>query len=117
MNTYVITGKSTEILTEAEVTRHAGRGTHAIVQSMCRLTIPAIEVILAAGGKIGPAYNGCWQTPRDLHSVLLQSAASLGLVYCQTPDWDSPGHLTSAIRMSSEPAYPFESHTTPIRSL
>jgi hypothetical protein len=98
------------ILTEDEISQHSGRGTHQVVQTMCRLTIPAREAILAAGGKIGPAYNGCWETPKDLYSVLL-AIAPAGLVYCQTPaDWDPEGHLTSALRMANEPQYPGESH-------
>lgn len=101
------------ILTNDEIIQHSGRGTHAVVQPMCRLTIPAREAILAAGGKIGPAYNGCWTTPSELNSVLLKSAAGIGLVYVQTPaDWDPAGHLTSALRLSSEPAYPGESNVT-----
>ena len=100
-------------LTQAEIDQHSGRRTHQLVQSMCRLTIPAREAILAAGGKIGPAYNGCWLTPKDLYSVLL-AAAPPGLVYCQTPaHWDPAGHLTPALRMANEPQYPGESNTEP----
>src|SRR5574342_56349 len=102
------------IPTQDEIYSASGRGTHRIVQSACRLTIPAREAIIRAGGKIGPAYTMASTTPLDnphLHSVLL-AIAPAGLVYCQTPaDWDPAGHLTPALRMDDEPSYPGESHT------
>lgn len=84
-------------------------------QNLCRITIPARERIQRAGGYVGPGVNGCWQVPADLHTVKLEDATGLGLVYAQTPsDWDPSGHLTPAIRLADEPEYPGETHGGPI---
>lgn len=84
-------------------------------QTMCRITIPARERILAAGGYVGPGVNGCWAVPSHLSAVRIEDATGLGLVYVHTPaDWDPSGHLTPALRLDSEPAYPRETHTQPL---
>jgi len=86
-----------------------------INQTACRITIPAKERILAAGGSVGAGKNGCWAVSPDRHSVQLADATGLGLVYVQAPaEWDPSGHLTPALRLANEPAYPGESHVTPL---
>lgn len=84
-----------------DIYRYAGQGTHDIVIPAGRITIPAREVIVAAGGTIREGSDG-------LVSVLLEKAHGLGLIYCQTPRDRGPGYLTPALRLADEPPFPAE---------